>query len=88
LAADAAALITLSIHIALCCPAGMLPIDRAAPSLAAVDHVTPDGAVDSLAIVCSVPFTADVPNAIRIAVSAEGVLVLIQTLALCKVKEP
>ena len=64
----------------------MLPIDKAAPSLAAVDHVTPVGAVDSLAIVCSVPLTALVPNAILIAVSADGVFVEIQTLALCNVR--
>ena len=39
----------------------MSPIDSAAPWLAGALNVTPVGAVDSLATVCSVPLTALLP---------------------------
>jgi hypothetical protein len=43
------------------------------PGMAASDQVTPDGAVSSLAMVCSVPLTAAVPTAIDMSESARDV---------------
>lgn len=69
----AAAVTTLRIQIALCCPAGMLPIDSAAPSDAASEKVTPPGAVPSFPTAVSVPLMAETPRPICISVDDDDV---------------
>ena len=65
-------------HTALCCPAGNEPNDNPAPLVVGWENVTPDGAVDSFTIVCSVPFTAAVPTPISTSSLDDVVLELTQ----------
>src|SRR3954452_16011028 len=87
-AAAAEAVTGRLIQMPLNCPAGMFPMERPAPFVVGRVKLTVAGAVDSLAIVAMVTFTASAASARSNSVSALEVRESIHTTTDCHVMEP